>query len=295
MDSSLCVVLHDVSPVTWPACQRVIDAVGEVGPVPLTLLAVPRYHGASPEASFDDQLSRRCECGDELALHGYTHRDDGRPAGVVDALRRRWYTAGEGEFAALPADEALRRLRAGAQWFRERGWPLFGFVAPAWLMSAGTWQALAMLPLTYTATLRRLYALPAPAASNASRPRPRIGGWGRTAALPARQVLTSQSIVYSTRASWRRATSLVWNRALHHAGQDSQLLVRFELHPHDADYPAIRRSWQRLLAWHLQYRRAYTVAEFVRHWQGRLDLPTAPMAYHPQPPAPSPQRPGLAP
>ena len=41
--------------------------------------------------------------------------------------------------------------------------------------------------------------------------------------------------------------------------EEESKLVRFELHPHDADYPIIRRSWQRLLAWHLQYRRAYTV------------------------------------
>lgn len=263
MEPSLCVVLHDVSPVTWAACQRVIDAVGEVAPVPMTLLAVPRYHGAPRDPAFEDLLTRRCECGDELALHGYTHLDDSRPSGVVDALRRRWYTAGEGEFASLRADDAAGRLLAGARWFQENGWPLYGFVAPAWLMSPGTWEALALLPLTYTATLRRLYA------------------------LPRRHMLTSQSIVYSTRARWRRATSLMWNRALHHAGQDAQMLVRFELHPHDADYPIIRRSWQRLLAWHLQYRRAYTVADFVRQWQGSLDVPTAPMTYHQAPSAPA--------
>lgn len=271
MDPSLCVVLHDVAPATWRACERVIDAVGEVGPVPITLLAVPRYHGAADDPGFDAVLTERLDAGDELALHGYTHLDEGQPQGLVDHIRRRWYTAGEGEFASLDRDQAAQRLRAGAGWFRANGWPLYGFVAPAWLMSPGTWEALSLLPLTYTATVRRLYA------------------------LPQRHALTSQCIAYSTRARWRRASSVVWNQALHRAGQDSQLLVRFELHPHDADHALVRRSWQRLLEWHLQYRRAYTVAEFVRLWQDSVDAPTAPMTYHPGPgQAPAEPRAGSA-
>ncbi|WKB54292.1 polysaccharide deacetylase family protein [Eleftheria terrae] len=258
MEPSLCVVLHDVAPDTWGACQRVIDAVGEVAPVPLTLLAVPRYHGAARSPAFEATLTQRHECGDELALHGYTHQDDGTPAGPIDRLRRQWYTAGEGEFADLSREAATQRLVAGLRWFQANRWPLYGFVAPAWLLSPGTWEALAVMPLTYTSTLRKIYT------------------------LPQRQSITSPSVVYSTRAGWRRLASVCWNSALYQAGQDSQLLVRFELHPHDADHFWVRRSWQRLLSWHLQYRRAMTVAEFVRQWQESACANTLPATYwHP--------------
>lgn len=255
MDPTLCVVLHDVAPATWPACRRVIDAVGEVAPVPLTLLAVPRYHGAPRSVAFDSLLTERHECGDELALHGYTHRDDSPVRGPIDLLRRRFYTAGEGEFADLSREAALQRLLAGMRWFQTNGWPLNGFVAPAWLLGRGAWQALEMVPLQYTSTLNRICA------------------------LPQRQALAAPSIVYSTRAGWRRVVSWGWNRMLDRRLQ-RRVLVRFELHPHDADHPYLRRSWQHMLARHLEYRRATTVAEFVRLWQESLSAHTEPMAYH---------------
>jgi len=43
-------------------------------------------------------------------------------------------TPGEGEFWALSEREATRRIEAGVAWFRAQGWPLAGFVAPAWLL-----------------------------------------------------------------------------------------------------------------------------------------------------------------
>ena len=261
MEPRLCVVLHDVAPATWAACRRVIDAVGEVAPVPLTLLAVPRYHGAPRSLAFDSRLTERHEGGDELALHGYTHHDDGRPRGPLDLMMRRIYTAGEAEFAALPREAALQRLVAGARWFQANGWPLHGFVAPAWLLGRDAWAALEALPLQYTSTLRCIYA------------------------LPRRQALHAPSIVYSTRAAWRRVGSLCWN-TLSGRRLQRRALVRFELHPHDADHGYLRRSWQRLLAEQLQYRRAETVTDFVRQWQESLSTPTGPMAGLPPPEAP---------
>ena len=44
--------------------------------------------------------------------------------------------------------------------FDRHGWPVAGFVAPAWLMSEGTRQALRRLPLRYTSTPQHLYRLP---------------------------------------------------------------------------------------------------------------------------------------
>jgi predicted deacetylase len=255
MDPKVCVVIHDVAPATWEACQRVIAAVGAVGPVPFTFLAVPRYHSQPRSPSFERDLGARVDCGDELALHGYFHQDDGVPRSGFDKLRRRWYTAGEGEFSALSREEASQRLAAGIRWFADNRWPLHGFVAPAWLMSDGTWQALGELAahssLSYTSTLRHVYALGAGSADGGVSVKPRT--------------LTSQSHVYSTRAGWRRACSVAWNRTLASVQTDTPL-IRFELHPHDADYPGVLRNWQQLLAKQLERRKAVTVEGFVREW-----------------------------
>jgi len=236
----VCVVLHDVAPSTRAACTRALAAIAEVADVPATLLAVPRYHGEPATPELVEWLAARQRRGDELALHGWSHRDDEKPGGAVDRLRRRVYTRGEGEFWALSEREATRRIEAGIAWFRENGWPLAGFVAPAWLLGPGAWQALATQRFEYTATLRQLVHLP---------------GRGR---------VTSQSVVYSTSSAWRRQTSLLWNAAVARLERGNPLL-RLELHPRDADFADIRRSWQKVLARALRDRRAVTVADFMRH------------------------------
>jgi predicted deacetylase len=236
---TLCVVVHDVAPPTRAACERLMQAVACVaGPLPMTLLAVPCYHGVPRSAEFECWLRERWAHGDEVALHGYTHVDDGRPRGWVDHLRRQVYTRGEGEFWALNEREALRRLANGGRWFRDMGLPLHGFVAPAWLMGPGAWAALRHVPLAYTCTLGSLYSL-------------RDG---------TRQRMFSQGLVYSTSSAWRHACSIAWNNSIAFM-QQRRPLLRFELHPHDADHPAVRRSWQRLLEAALMWRTPVTLAQ----------------------------------
>jgi predicted deacetylase len=109
---------------------RRLAAVRQVaGDVPVTILAVPRYHDEARAAQFE--LARRAlrSRGDELALHGCTHRDDGKPEGAIDAVRRSHYTRGEGEFWSLSRREALARIDVGIAWFAKHRWPLSGFVA----------------------------------------------------------------------------------------------------------------------------------------------------------------------
>lgn len=234
--AAICVVLHDVAPDTRAACERVLDAVADVQQAPVTLLAVPRYHGAPRSPLFERWLHERSLCGDEVCLHGYTHLDEGIPHGWFDHLRRHHYTRGEGEFCALDEAEATFRLNAGRRWLEALGLPPRGFVAPAWLLSKGTWRALAGQPFDYTCTLGAIHL------------------------LHERRSLSCQALVYSTSSGWRRGMSLVWNRTLA-ALQARQPLMRLELHPHDADYREIRRSWQAILREHGNDRRALTIAE----------------------------------
>ena len=235
----VCVVLHDVAASTRAACTRTLAAIAEVADVPVTLLAVPHYHGEPSTRDFEEWLGARMKKGDEIALHGWSHRDELPAQGAIERLRRQHYTRGEGEFWALPEAEALQRIERGTAWFLEHGWPLAGFVAPAWLLGPGAWAALATQRFEYTATLRQLVH------------------------LPSRRSVASQSVVYSTSSGWRRQCSLLWNPIVARLERGNTLL-RIELHPRDADFAAVLRSWQRILERGLRDRRAGTVAEFMR-------------------------------
>lgn len=242
----LTVALHDVAPATWERCERVLAAVREVADIPVTLLAVPAWHGeCSAQPWFEAALGERLAHGDELALHGYFHCDPGAPCDVADWIRRRVYTV-EGEFAALCEREAAERIHLGQRWFAANGWPLAGFVAPAWLLGPGAWTALrSSRDFLYTSTLTQLHL------------------------LPERAVLRAPCLTYSTRAAWRRLCSLAWNPALA-ASAAHRPLVRVGLHPDDAEDPAVMRSWQRCLERLLRDRRAATKAAYAGRWQAAL-------------------------
>lgn len=241
VDRALCVVLHDVAPATWSACEWMLDRLARHGIFRVTLLAVPRYHGQPRNDGFERWLHARSVGGDEVALHGWDHLDHGQPRNAVDRLRRNFYTRGEGEFCDLDYDSARQRLHAGRAWLGEIGIVPAGFVAPAWLLGAEAWRALRHQPFAYTCTLRHIHLLTP---------------FGH-AGTPRRIVCQSQ--VYSSSSAWRQRMSVVWNESLAW-WQRHQPLVRLELHPSD-DVPIVRRSWERLLQAQAGTRRVRTLGQ----------------------------------
>lgn len=222
---SLMLVLHDVAPETWPDYQPFVEAVDQLGEVPMTWLVVPDFHhrnalGRAP--GFCQLLERRLQQGDELALHGYYHADDGpAPRSTRDYFMRRIYTH-EGEFYALDQAQALQRLHAGLALFDRHGWPVAGFVAPAWLMSEGTRQALRQLPLRYTSTPQHLYR------------------------LPEFTAIDAPGLVWSARSAWRRGLSRIVCDWQCRRWREAQTL-RLGLHPVDMRHRASREYWLRTL------------------------------------------------
>jgi len=212
-----------------------IDGLGDI---PVTLLVVPDYHRRGRidgDPPFLRAVERRLARGDEVALHGYYHWDDqATPRIPTDWLRRRVYTAGEGEFAALHADQAAARLERGVKLLQGLGWPVYGFVAPAWLLSAGSRSALSQLPFTYTTTLRAIHRLP---------------DW---------QACLSPALAYSVRSPLRRALSRVWNDRLFTRFGQHPAPLRFCLHPADAHHPFVVHHWQNLIERALPLRRPMT-------------------------------------
>jgi predicted deacetylase len=241
----LCVSIHDVAPATWPDCLRLWQALRAVADIPLTWLVVPRFHGrrGTPLCSvsaYEAALEQVLAQGHELALHGYTHLDHGPPPRTLrEAYWRRLFTQSEGEFAALGTQQARRLLDLGIAFFDRRGWPLRGFVAPAWLLSEGTWAALRDSHFVYTTTLRHFHLL---------RERP--------LALPA------TSLMYSTRNVTGRFLSPVAVSVA--AGRASAPLIRFSLHPRDARHPALLRHMQRTVAALLATHEPLTKADFAQ-------------------------------
>ena len=227
--SSLLLVLHDIAPCTWRRYLPFVAAVDALGCVPMTWLVVPDFHQRHPldsDPALLNFLEARLMRGDELVLHGYQHCDAGpAPRHPADFLMRRIYTH-EGEFYRLSQDQALARLDAGIAAFDRYAWPLHGFVAPAWLMSSGTRQALRERPLSYTSGLRHLYRLP------------------EFTALPA------PGLVWSARSAWRRGCSWALNHWQETHWRQAQV-IRLGLHPVDMHHEMAIKYWlaalQRLL------------------------------------------------
>ena len=248
----LCVSIHDVAAATWADSARLAAALREVADIPLSWLVVPCYHGRRDDetvlrAGLDAALAR----GDELVLHGYTHLDtEARGGGLRERFLRGVYTRREGEFAALGADEARRRIEKGVEWFRERGWKAAGFVAPAWLMGKGAWEALDDFGFAYTTTFTRFHLL----------------GDG------AGQALFAPSLVYAARNRGGRALSPVVADLVAH-WQAQAPLVRLSLHPPDVRHPRLLAHAQDLVERLLRTRRAVTKETCARIYQPRPQNP----------------------
>jgi predicted deacetylase len=235
------VSIHDVAPATWDGCERLARAIREVADIPLTWLVVPRYHERNETSpAMESGLAELLAQGHELALHGYTHRDNMPLQGNIgNRFWRGVYTTREGEFSALPLDEARRRLQLGLDWFAERNWPVQGFVAPAWLLGNAAWKAVRERPFDYTTPVGRFHLQ-------------RSGTSVR-----------SPSLVYAARnRAGRFVSPLVADASA--ALLVRAPLVRLSLHPPDAQHPRLLLHAQRTIERLLGNRKAVTKAACAR-------------------------------
>ncbi len=220
-----CVVLHDVSPSQWPLYRPLVEASDRLD-LPLTLLVVPDFHrrdrvDRAPDflAAMESRLAR----GDEIVLHGWFHDDPGPVSWRPDQFfMRRIYTH-EGEFYRISGAEAAQRLRHGLALFSRLGWPVHGFVAPAWLLGREACRALSGLPFRYTSD---------------------PGGLIR---LPTFRHLAAPTLVWSSGTWWRRLLSLAWNTCRLDRHRRRAPLIRLGLHPVDMRHRMVRAYWLRTM------------------------------------------------
>ena len=226
---TLIVSLHDAHPGSRAAIADQLAFLRTYGISATSILVVPDFHHACPaskDAAFCEDVSTWQAQGHELVLHGYFHDRLHSPRETLGTLFwTRLYTSREAEFLDLPMDEARVRLRRGREMFAAQGWDVRGFIAPAWLMSPATLGLLEELGFTYTNRLRDIIPFERGV---------------------RRDIIRSQSLCYSTRASWRRFASAIWNKQLFGKLRETNL-IRLSLHPRDLEFPLLRRQIDQIL------------------------------------------------
>lgn len=205
--------------------ERAESLFREWGVSKITYLLVPEYHGGYPgagNAAFRAFCLRPRPFGIEWHLHGYHHLESppppGAAAGKGDGWKRRFMTAGEGEFLALDPDAQRRKLAAGREAFRAclDADPI-GFVAPAWLFNAALQPLLREMGFRYTEDHRRIYRMDTGAS------------------------LASPVITWATRTFLRKYGSLIVCPALARLWSRAPVL-RVAMHPFDFDHPETVRN-----------------------------------------------------
>ena len=159
MTPRLIVSVHDVAPSTAWATRYWSTELQRRG-VPATFLVVPGpWEG--PSFRFDAELVQwlhgRVEHGDEVAQHGWTHRQG--PGGApwrraVNAVARRVRGVLGDRRGGGPAPR-----RVGRDALRSAGFEPIGFTPPGWLASADAVHALRQLGYRYTTSQRAVVDL----------------------------------------------------------------------------------------------------------------------------------------
>ena len=279
-DRKLIVSFHDLHPGSRAQCERFLTMLRELGVARASLLVVPRWHGATPcseDDAFVAWLRDRAAEGHEICLHAFVHEAAAITGNAMQRAMGKHYTAGEGEFYQIGEADAAERLREGLRIVRDGcGVPVWGFTAPAWLLSDAARAALAKLGFGYTTRWGRVELLQGETkfgdgskvgaclqasstlAAGQSPDRLRAGSYtGDNAggAMPAIRIVPAPVLVWSTRAAWRRFCSRGWVRVWGAWNRRSPVL-RVAVHPVDFVHPSIEASVRAAIARNLRGRAA---------------------------------------
>lgn len=224
--------LHDVAPLHRERIERAEALFAELGVEKVTYLLIPDYHrrGRSDTEEFAAWCRRARPFAVDWFLHGYYHLEEDAPtrdATAAERFKRRYATAGEGEFLALDAAAASERVARGAGVFaRCLGERPRGFVPPAWLYDASLPAVLRGHGIRFLEDHRRVYD------------------------LQAERALDAPVVTWATRTPLRKWTSILGTPMLRWSWRGRPVL-RLAVHPFDFDHPetvaSIRRVWRSAL------------------------------------------------
>lgn len=222
------VSVHDVTPRHFERLRTIDRLLGKHGLAGrYSALIVPNFWHEWPLADHPEflrWLRRAMGEGVEPILHGYFHVDESEHRSAWDRLRGRTMTASEGEFLGLGKEAAHARIVAGQRLLHDHlGITPQTFIAPAWLYSQSTHEALAELGIAVAEDHLRVWS-------------PATG-----ATLTRGPVLS-----YASRSKARVAASWLWSRAST-ALLGAMPTLRLAIHPHDLDVPTLERELDRTL------------------------------------------------
>ncbi|MBN2329887.1 MAG: polysaccharide deacetylase family protein [Candidatus Omnitrophica bacterium] len=211
---------HDLAPHSQDVCEEVLRSLKEWGVNRCSLLVVPKWHDGQTIDQHPDFLNwirERRDEGHEISLHGCTHQAERVRGGLFSQAVGRIYTAGEGEFYQISAQDAQSRIRLGLKLLSDAGLPVRGFTPPAWLLSAEAREALAENHLLYTTE------------------------WNCVDLLQYNRKIIAPTLVYSSRSAWRRWTSIRWVKIWERFNRGKPV-IRLAIHPIDWSFAAVRES-----------------------------------------------------
>jgi len=239
---ALVVSVHDVSPLTRASCDKIVQELRPLGIATGSLLVIPNHHGKAPvdkDATFKAWMLKLVQQGYEPVLHGYYHARTAKPTdGRITKFTTQFYTAGEGEFFDLAREEAVERLHMGIDDLAFLGRKIYGFVAPAWLLGYEAEAAVRKVGFSY------------------------ITNVGSVKVFDGVHRYASRSLVWSTRAPWRRIVSLAWNQGLASRLRERSLL-RIGIHPADCEIPSVWSQVKSIINVALEDRQPVSYEQFI--------------------------------
>lgn len=139
-DRKLVVSVHDVTPKYKGELTEIVAELDRVGIDKRSVLVVPNWeneHDLRRDVAFVSWLHDLKASGDEIVLHGYSHKSTKRKRHYKNPFQRfmgEVFAQGTGEFQNLTYEEARQKLQDGKRVFSDVELDdVVGFVAPAWL------------------------------------------------------------------------------------------------------------------------------------------------------------------
>ena len=150
---SLIVSLHDVAPGSAETSRRWMELFDERN-LAVSLLVIPGLWNGTEllaDEQFQKWLTQVSSSSHEVVLHGLHHQMIEEPStSSLKLISGRLFARGCQEFWALSKADAKALVSDGLNKLSSLGFKPSGFIAPGWLASAGTTQAISEIGFSYT-------------------------------------------------------------------------------------------------------------------------------------------------
>jgi predicted deacetylase len=201
---ALVVTVHDVAPRTEADTAWLLDELTARGIARRALAVIPNDGGLGPippQGALAARVRAEAAAGNEVLLHGWTHRGEGPLRGPwADRLRGRLFARDAAELLSVSAADVRSRVVQGLGALHDLGLEGRGYLAPGWLAPPelpATLREAGMTHLVGFAQVRDLVrdrSIPAPGigymgAGGLHERLAALGGWAARRARPGAPVL----------------------------------------------------------------------------------------------------------